>query len=249
MNFDNKENHEEILENYLRMMSVCFTAEDIFKISAFLDEVYNFNKITNIVGSKEKRDIFYRHIMDCLSIFSIKAEFSQQDLYRKKLLDIGSGAGFPGILLSILLKDSSIYLIEKNRKKAGFLSELVKNLHLFNTTVLNCPAEYLARNASLRESFDYCIARAVEKINILLELIIPFSKINGKILLYKSRKVFSESENITGNLKRLGTKINRIEEVDVPYLNEFRAILILDKKEKTSAIFPRDMSLIKKDYL
>ncbi|MCE5329399.1 16S rRNA (guanine(527)-N(7))-methyltransferase RsmG [bacterium] len=248
MTFSDEEDYKEVLMQYLSEMSVCFTDEDIFKILFYLEAVYEFNKITNIVGSKEKKDIFYRHIIDCLSIFSLKEEFSRQHLFQKKILDIGSGAGLPGILLSILLKNNNICLIEKNHKKANFLSGIIKELHLPNTTVLNYPAEQLAREDNFRESFDYCIARAVTKINILLELIIPFSKINGKIFLYKSRKVFLESEKITENLRKLGSKISRIEEINIPCLDEFRAILILDKQEKTSAIFPRDMSLIKKDY-
>ncbi|MDO8741828.1 MAG: class I SAM-dependent methyltransferase, partial [Candidatus Roizmanbacteria bacterium] len=98
-----------------------------------------------------------------------------------------------------------------------------------------------------REIFDICVGRAVSKINILLELIIPFCKINGKILLYKSRKVFLEAEENMGKLKRLGADINRIEEIKVPFLEEFRAILVLDKKTKTPDKYPRDFSIIKKE--
>jgi len=240
--------YEGILKQYLNNMGVCFSEEDILKIFLYLDAIYEFNSITNIVGSKDKNTIFYRHIMDCLSIFSLKEEFNQEYLANKKILDLGSGAGLPGILLSILLKNTNIFLLEKNHKKADFLLKIVEDLRLSNITVLNYPAEYLTKNNSFREYFDYCIARAVTKINILLELIIPFSKINGKIFLYKSRKVFLESGEITADLKKLDSKINRIKEIIVPYLDEFRAILILDKKEKTSSIFPRNMSLIKKSH-
>ncbi len=236
----------DILKSYLKEMNVDFNNEDILKILTLLDEIYNFNLTTNIVGSKDKDDIFFRHILDCLSIFNLKEEFSQKNLYNKKILDVGTGAGLPGLLLSILLKDSKMFLLEKQHKKASFLSKMVSELELSNTTVVNYPAQYLAKDKNYRESFDFCIARAVVKINILLELIIPFCRINGKIFLYKSRKVFLEVEENRNIVEKLGSAINRIEEISVPYLDEFRAILIMDKKTKTSNIFPRDLSLIKK---
>lgn len=230
MSLNTKNNYSEILKTYLKEMCVDFTDGDILKILSFIEEIYNFNFKTNIVGTKDKEGIFYRHILDCLSIFSLKEEFNKQYLFNRKILDFGTGAGLPGILLAVLLKNTKIYLLEKHTRKADFLLKAITDFHLLNTTLLNYPAEKLAKNRKFTCFFDYCIARAVGKINILLELIIPFLKKNGKIFLYKSRKVFLEAEESSEILKKLGLEINRIEEIRVPYLDEFRAILILDKK-------------------
>jgi len=228
-------------------MKVFFSDESVSKIMVLLDEIYNFNIITNIVGSKEKDDIFYRHIMDCISIFNLRQEFNQELLQGKKILDLGTGAGLPGLLFSILLDKTQIVLFEKQQKKINFLKGMIAQLDLRNTIVIDTPAEYAAKENNYREAFDICVGRAVAKINILLELIIPFCKINGKILLYKSRKVFLEAEENLEKLEKLGTVINRIAEIKVPFLDEFRAILILDKRTKTPEKYPRDFSIIKKE--
>ena len=242
-----KNTYDNILRNYLTEMAVSFTEDSISKILILLDEIYNFNITTNIVGSKEKDDIFYRHILDCISVFNLKQEFNQEVLFDKRILDLGTGAGLPGLLFSILLDNTHIVLLEKQQKKANFLRSMIARLNLKNTIVIDTPAEFIAKDKNYRETFDICVGRAVSKINILLELIIPFCKINGKIFLYKSRKVFLEAEENLGKLQKLGTVINRIAEIKVPFLDEFRAILILDKKTKTPDKYPRDFSIIKKE--
>jgi 16S rRNA (guanine527-N7)-methyltransferase len=238
-----------ILKDYLNGISLSYNDEDIQKIILFINEIYSFNNITNIVGSKTKDDIFYRHILDCISIFNLREEFGNKSLTGKTILDFGTGAGLPGILFSILLKESNIFLLEKNNKKVKFLNNMISSLNLTNTFIINNPAEYIARGRKYREFFDYITARAVVKINVLLELIVPFSKINGKIILYKSRKVFEEVRQYDKLIKRLGCEVNKIEEIKVPFLDEFRTVLIMDKMRKTPKIFPRDLSLIKKDHL
>jgi 16S rRNA (guanine527-N7)-methyltransferase len=239
--------YKNILRDYLTEMEVVFNDDLILKILTLLDEIYSFNITTNIVGSKQKEDIFFRHILDCISIFNLKPEFNQESLTNKKILDLGTGAGLPGLLFSILLNNSQIVLLEKQQKKVKFLLSMIANLDLKNTVVISSPAEYLAKDKGYREIFDICVGRAVSKINILLELIIPFCKINGKIFLYKSRKVFLEAEKNMEKLGKLGADINRIAEIRVPFLDEYRAILILDKKTKTPDKYPRDFSIIKKE--
>jgi len=240
-------NYENILKTYLTEMEVVFDDNAIKKILTLIEEIYNFNATTNIMGSKEKEDIFYRHIPDCLSIFNLKNEFNQDILTGKKILDLGTGAGLPGLLFSILLEKSEIVLIEKHQKKYNFLLKMLEVLELKNTVVIDRPAEYLGKEKAYREVHDVCVGRAVAKINILLELIIPFCKKNGKIFLYKSRKVFLEAKENSVKMARLGAYINRIEEVSVPFLDEFRAILVLDKKNKTPDKYPREFSIIKKE--
>ncbi len=111
-------NYENILKTYLTEMKVVFDDNAIQKILALIEEIYNFNATTNIIGSKEKEDIFYRHIPDCLSIFNLKNEFSQEVLTGKKILDLGTGAGLPGLLFSILLEKSEIVPVSYTHLRA-----------------------------------------------------------------------------------------------------------------------------------
>jgi len=238
-----------ILNNYLSKLRLNFTNKDIDKIIIFLNEIFNYNNYVNLVGNKEKEEIFFRHIIDCISIFNLTDYFNQEILKEKNIIDVGTGAGLPGVLLSILLKDSKIFLLEKSKKKVNFLKDITKKLELSNIDIINFSAEDILKEKKFREFFDIVTARAVTKINILLELVIPFSKINGKIFLYKSRKVYQEAIEYNKLIKKMGCNISKIEEINIPYLDEFRAILIIEKIRKTPKIFPRNLSVIKKSEI
>lgn len=238
--------YRNILIDFFKSNEVFYNSKTIDKIISFLEEVFQFNLSVNIVGTKSKDEIFIRHIMDSLSIFSLKNYFSYNDLVNKKILDFGSGAGFPGILFAIILEDSKVFLLEKNQKKANFLIGLSKKLELNNTEILNFSAENLAKKPTFREKFDYSVARAVSNIFILLELIIPFAKIGGKIFLYKSKKVFNEILETKELINRLGAEVESVNELKVPLLEEFRVIEVLKKITKTPKKYPRDLSIIKK---
>jgi len=164
-------------------------------------------------------------------------------------LDLGSGAGLPGILIAIFIKDANIVLIEKNNKKAEFLKFAAEELGLKNVYAVNKPAEEIGRENRYREKFDFCIARAVAKIEILSELIIPFCKINGKIFLYKSSKALEETSKIRSFSKKLGIFKQEIFETEVPRLDEYRAFIVMEKNKVTPLSFPRNYAVIKRESL
>jgi 16S rRNA (guanine527-N7)-methyltransferase len=163
-----------------------------------------------------------------------------------KILDIGTGGGLPGIPLSILMEEAEVTLLEKTGKKTEFLSLAVKDLSLGNVTVLTGRAEELGRMDKWRENFSVVTARAVTKFNILLEIAIPFCNINGKIIFYKSKKVFSEIEASGDAISTLGGRVEDLTEVHIPGLNEFRALLFIGKVKNTPMRYPRRFSQIKK---
>jgi len=134
-------------------------------------------------------------------------------------------------------------------KKSNFLSTAVKELSLDNVTVLTGRAEELAREEKWRERFSVVTARAVTKFNILLELSIPFCNINGKIIFYKSKKIFSEIDAAGEAADMLGGKIGELIEADIPGLEGFRVLQVIDKENNTPKKFPRRFSQIKKKPL
>jgi 16S rRNA (guanine527-N7)-methyltransferase len=236
---------ENIFKRSLKELGVDFSPDQIRVVKEYLDIVYEYNKKVNLTGTKKKEDILVRHFLDSLSILKFKKDFFNKSDNIKEILDIGTGAGLPGMVLSIFLRDRLFYLIDKKEKKIEFLNMTANRLKIKNVKILRGRAEELAREGSYREKFDMVLGRAVAKFNILCELLIPFCRINGKIIFYKSLKVFDELKEGRRVILELGGMEESLCEVKVPYLNEFRAFLVIKKNKKTPLIYPREFKKIK----
>ena len=239
---------KKVLYEYLGKTGISNDIEKIDKVTNYLELVYKKNKVINLIGTKEKEDIFTRHIMDSLSIFNIKI-LGEGELQEKRIIDIGTGGGLPGILIAVFLPESKIFLADKSKKKTDFLRETIEALDLKNIIVITDRVEELSRKADFREKFDIVLARAVTRFNILLELAIPFCTINGKIIFYKSKKVFEEIKEHSGAISKLGGEFEELYDVKVPDLEGFRTFLILKKEKRTPLKYPRNFALIKKKPL
>jgi len=230
----------------LEKLGIEFTEGQVSLLMRYLEIVYDYNMNINIVGTKKKEDILVRHFLDCLSILKYRKSIFGPEDECKKILDIGTGAGLPGMLLSIFLKNKKFYLIDKKIKKISFLEKTIEALNLSNVMLVRGRAEELAHDSGYRENYDLVLARAVAKINILSELAIPFCKINGKIVFYKSKKVFNEVVSARHEIAKLGGRVYGLKEVDVPELNEFRIFLIITKEKSTPCKYPRSIAKINK---
>ncbi len=239
---------KKFLDKYLLKIGINNDSSKIDKIFEYLELVYEKNKVINLIGTKEKEEIFIKHILDSLSIFNIEL-LREDKLKGKKIIDIGTGGGLPGILLAIFLPESEIYLLDKSKKKTIFLRETTEALELKNTIIITDRAEELSRKAGFREKFDIVIARAVARFSILLELSVPFCNIHGKIIFYKSKKVFEEIKEHSETISKLGGEFKKLYDVEVPDLERFRTFLILNKVKRTPLKYPRNFALIKKKPL
>jgi 16S rRNA (guanine527-N7)-methyltransferase len=237
----------KLLKESLRDMSIRVNLEQIDKLAEFNELVYEKNKYINLIGRTGKEDIIKRHILDSASLLSSSdILFRDVDKDNFKIIDIGTGGGFPGIPLAILLNRSKIFLIEKSEKKVDFLLFAIEKLSLKNVSIFKGRAEEIARLEEFRENFECVVARAVAKFNILLELSIPFCSINGKIILYKSKKVSRDIEAGYDAIEVLGGTIDKLIDVNVKGLEEYRALLVLKKVRKTPEKYPRKFAQIKK---
>ncbi|MGM0365507.1 MAG: 16S rRNA (guanine(527)-N(7))-methyltransferase RsmG [Actinomycetota bacterium] len=236
--------YKEKIISYLHEIGITGKQDAAIKSIQYLELLYGENKNINLVGTREKDLVLTRHFLDSLSILKYREEFFSG---ASLIADIGSGGGLPGLLLSVFMPDKNFYLVEKSLKKADFLNRAIKILGLDNATVYRGRAEQLARDNKHRERYDLVLARAVTSFGILAELIIPFCKISGKIIFYKSRKVFEEIEKYNDFIKTLGGKILGLHEVSVPGLDEFRAFLEIEKERAAPLRYPRNFSKIKRD--
>jgi 16S rRNA (guanine527-N7)-methyltransferase len=230
---------QSAIKNYIQDLGICPDESDIEKINIYLDILFEYNKNINLVGTKNRDEILIRHFFDCLSIFTFLNCSDSKIIKINKLLDIGTGAGLPGILLAIFLKKSEVYLLDSKNKAIIFLEKVVNVLKLDNVRVLPGRAEELAHDIKYREKFDIVVSRALAKTSVLTELALPFCKIGGKAILYKSKNLSEELRSSNEIIKNTGAEIENILEVKIPFLNEYRALLILKKEVPTIYKYPR----------
>ena len=196
---------------------------------------YNLTSITS------KEEVYVKHFYD--SILLLK----KIDISNKTLVDVGSGAGFPGIPLKIVSPSTKITLVEPTTKRANFLKLVIEKLNLKDIEVINDRAENVI--ASFRESFDFATARAVAPLNILLELLVPFVKVNGSILALKGSSYQDELDVCNNAFRQLDINIEHIYHETLPKDLGSRPIIVINKNKKTNIKYPRAYAQIKKKPL
>ena len=209
------------------------------KFSTYEKLLREWNEKFNLTAILDDDGILEKHFID--SIYSIK----YVDFANKSLCDIGSGAGFPGIPLALLIPSLNVTLVESNGKKITFLNEMKKVLELDNVAVIQSRAEELKQ----RETFDYVSARAVTQLNVLSELSIPLLKVKGKLIAYKLYDVEEEVGHATRALKELDSKIDDIIKYHLPMSSDGRSLVIISKEKATKKRYPREYSQISKSPL
>jgi 16S rRNA (guanine527-N7)-methyltransferase len=204
----------------------------------FLEDLLSWNEKFNLTGFRTKKDIIEKLFLDsCITKLSIK------NLSDIKVTDIGTGAGFPGICLSILLPKVSMTLVDSNNKKVEFLKLLKENLNLSNTTVISARCEELGRSNNYREKFDYVTAKALAPLNILLEYSMPLLKVNGMLLALKGKKYAEEIEGSKKAFKLLNCEIIEIKNLKLEDIYDECSILVIKKTAKTDKRYPRQTGI------
>ena len=206
-----------------------------------LEEYYNllveWNKKINLTRIIEKEDVYLKHFYDSLTLIKVI------DLNKElSLCDIGTGAGFPGIVLKIVFPNLKITLLDSLNKRIIFLNEVIKKLDLKNIEAIHDRAEDYAKKN--REEYDIVTSRAVANLRVLSELSIPIVKVNGYFLSMKAN-IEEELEEAKNIINKLSGKIEKIESFNLPIEESIRNILVIKKINKTNPIYPRRMDKIK----
>lgn len=215
------------------------TNEQISKFEKYLELLLEWNEKFNLTAITDKEEIEEKHFIDSLELIKFV------DLKNKTLIDIGSGAGFPGIPLAIAEPTLKVTLLEATGKRVTFLKEVVKNLGLQNVEVLQGRAEELAT----REKYDIVTARAVKELNILLEISFYLVKVGGSFIAYKSSLVDEEISNAKHAFKCLQIDGYKKYDYFLPKSKNPRVFLEILKKNKTLKKYPRHYGEISKQPL
>ncbi|MDR0752143.1 MAG: 16S rRNA (guanine(527)-N(7))-methyltransferase RsmG [Christensenellaceae bacterium] len=229
--------------NYLEMyqalketlLEYCIPDTKLEILSSYANYVKDMQGKINLTSLKSNEDFAIKHFKDSLIILPY--------LKSGSLLDVGTGAGFPGVPLAITNELLSVTLLDSTVKKINFLSHTIKMLGITNVVALAGRAETIAHLPHYRKSFDYVVARAVTSLGILLELTIPFLKISGTLFVYKSQHVDEEINNALPVFDLLDCKLERREDYMLDS-NYKRSLLIIKKTSETKNIYPREYKKI-----
>lgn len=221
----------EELEIAAKQIEIELTKKQIEKYYNYMNLLLEWNEKINLTAIIDPKEIVLKHFVDSLTI----AKYIKDD---EKLIDVGTGAGFPGIPLSIVKENTDIVLLDSLNKRINFLEEVKENLKLENITTIHGRAEEFGKNKKERETYDISTSRAVAPLNILLEYLLPLVKVGGKAICMKGSNI-EEIENAKNALEILGGQIEKIEEITLPNSDIKRNIIIVKKVKNTPSKYPR----------
>ena len=228
----------------LEKLNIVVTEKELANLELYYNELVLYNSKTNLTTITEKESVYLKHFYDSLTI--VKAYDFNGEV---KVLDIGSGAGFPGLVLKIFFPNIKLFLLDSNNKKTTFLEQVSKRLGFSDVTVINKRAEEYINEA--RESFDIVTSRAVAKVRILCEIGLPFLKNNGLFIMLKGSNTTTEEEinESIDTLKILNSKVTNITKFLLPIENSERNIVTITKLNDIDIKYPRSYDKILKKPL
>ena len=221
--------------SYLSDFEIQLTDNQVGQFEQYLALLLEWNAHTNLTAIREPQDIELRHFLDSLTVATKMGEIADGMC----LIDIGTGAGFPGLPLKILFPQLQVSLVESVGKKTNFLQTVVDELGLENVLVLNQRAEEVGRNDAHREQYDFGVARAVAGLPTLVELLLPLVKVGGKLIAQKGENAHTELAEAAFAVAQVGGSPIRLHEVELPTHEKAHYLLVSDKVEQTPERYPR----------
>jgi 16S rRNA (guanine527-N7)-methyltransferase len=223
----------ELLAAGARTFDLDLSTAQLDQFARYADLLIDWNLRFNLTSIVDPRDIVIKHFLDSLSsIRSIRPD-------PIKLIDVGAGAGLPGLPLKLVRPEISLALLEVTRKKCDFLQAVIDDLHLTDAQVINARAEEAGRMEDHREQYDIAIARAVAEMPTLIEYLLPFVRIGGLALAQKSKEAKKETQRAAAAIDTLGGRLREVMPLVVPGLNEARYLVVVEKIDRTPEKYPR----------
>lgn len=232
------------LKKGLDELGISYSDQQIEQLLTYYEMMIEKNKVMNLTSITEFDEAVEKHFLDSLSLVRVVSLHSNW-----KILDLGTGAGFPGIPLKIFFPELNMTLMDSLNKRVLFLREVIETLGLKNIEALHGRAEEMARKKEFREQFDFCVSRAVANIATLSEYCLPFVRLGGKFISYKSGQIGEEMLNGKKAVFLLGGKITEIDQFQVPCTELDRCLVVIDKIKGTPKTYPRKAGTPSKDPL
>jgi 16S rRNA (guanine527-N7)-methyltransferase len=200
----------------------------------------DWNQRINLTAITDLQGVVVRHFVDSLTLLAVLPAPQPADIVTKvSLIDVGTGAGFPGLALAIARPDIDITVMDSTAKKVKFCSEVIRQLNLDCAQALHARAEEQAHLPGFREQFDLATARAVAALPTLLEYVLPFVRVGGQCIAMKGSDADAEVAQAQTALQKLGGKLHHIHPVQLPGLSDQRALIVMNKVAPTPTLYPR----------
>ena len=221
----------EFMKEECKKNNIQISNEEIEKLYIYMKEILEWNEKVNVTAIKDEKEFIVKHFIDSLTI-------EKYITNGEKVLDIGTGAGFPGIPIKITKNKSHVDLVDSVNKKLNVIRDVIPKIKLEDIECIHTRAEDLAKNVKYRESYDVVTSRAVANLTTLVEYMLPFVKVGGKIICMKGPNVEEELAESKKAISILGGKIEQIENINIDSDYE-RNIIIIKKEKPTPKQYPR----------
>lgn len=223
-----------------RALNIEITEEQAMQFYNYMELLLEWNEKMNLTAITEPKEVILKHFIDSMTILPYIEE-------AESILDIGTGAGFPGIPLKIIEDNKKFVLLDSLNKRINFLQNVITNLNLNNIEAIHDRAEDFIKEENQRESYDIVTSRAVARLNVLLEYMLPFVKIGGKCICMKSSEIEEEIDEAKRAIEILGGEIEKIDIINLPDSDIKRKIIIIKKITHTPTKYPRKAGIPTKE--
>ena len=234
----------QILEQKLGELGIKQDQNQLERFHKFYQLLIEWNKVMNLTGITEYEDVVEKHFVDSLSI--IKA-IDLSGIHT--VIDVGTGAGFPGIPLKIAFPHLRVVLLDSLNKRIKFLDEVISQLGLTEIRTIHGRAEEYARKEEYREQFDLCVSRAVANLSTLSEYCLPYIQVGGMFIPYKSGEIDDEVEQSKKAVRILGGNIKKVMKFELPGTDIHRSFVLIHKEQHTQKKYPRKAGIPAKEPL
>lgn len=234
----------DALEQAAKEYGVLLTTKQIIDFNKYFEALVEWNEKVNLTAITAPQDVAIKHMIDSLSCYD-------ETIFKKgaTLIDVGTGAGFPGLPLKIYRSDLQVTLFDSLNKRLLFLKAVADILGIDDIKFIHGRAEDGGKSKQLRENYDIAVSRAVARLNVLCEWCLPFVAVGGFFIALKGSQYSQEIEESQGAIRSLGGEIVKIENIKLPGLDDVRAVIYIKKIKKTPASYPRRSGTAEKNPL